>query len=508
MSIAKIWSIVVVMSVALIGIAAMEFTWIRNMIQLNIERFDESVFSALNATSDRLEKLESLDAYVNGYSLDFFEQRFSESSDLSNKSVTQIQSTLSVATQRVGSAQPVPGHSSNCTCRQCYASRNTWQQYMLYNQRALNAPLESRLDPAMLDTILRQELADRGLKGDYSYGIFSKQRRNFIIIDGNYVVGEQGPINLVDEVEEEGSLNNSKFAVALFDDIALSPPGLLTIHFPKQSSIVMGPVWLTIMLSGLLLSVVLGCFAYSIFIIFRQKKLSTMKNDFISNMTHEFKTPIATISLAADSITNPRVIGSPDKLGRFAGIIRQENNRMHRQVEKVLQAAQIDRKEFKLKPVEVNMNELLSEAATHMGLQAEKLEGSIETVLDANDAVVVADKTHLSNILHNLMDNGIKYSETAPFLTVRTEDTKTGVKVSVSDRGIGMTKEDQRQIFEKFFRVHTGNRHDVKGFGLGLSYVKAIVDAHGGKVSVDSTLGEGSVFTVEFPRKFSGEAQS
>ncbi|MFK8055394.1 MAG: sensor histidine kinase [Saprospiraceae bacterium] len=499
MSRAKIWSIVAVMSVALIGIAAMEFTWIRNMIQLNVERFDESVFSALNATSDRLEKLESLDAYVNGYSLDFFEQRFSESQ-------TKVQSNLTVTTQRVVSVSPVPGHSNNCTCRQCYSSRNNWQQYMLYNKRALNAPLESRLDPAMLDTILRQELANRGLTGDYSYGIFSKQRRNFIIIDGNYVVGEQGPIELVDEVEVGGSLNNSKFAVALFNEIALSPPGLLTIHFPTQSSIVMGPVWLTIMLSGLLLSVVLGCFAYSIFIIFRQKKLSTMKNDFISNMTHEFKTPIATISLAADSITNSKVIGSPEKLTRFAGIIRQENNRMHMQVEKVLQAAQIDRKEFKLKPVEVNVNELLTEAAVSMGLQIEKVEGSIETVLEATSPLVFADRTHLSNIMHNLIDNAMKYSRDAPKITVRTEDTKTGVTVSVSDRGIGMTKEDQRQIFEKFFRVHTGNRHDVKGFGLGLSYVKAIVDAHRGNVSVDSTLGEGSTFTVEFPRKFSGDA--
>lgn len=503
MSKAKIWSIVVVMSAALIGIAAMEFTWIRSMIQLNIERFDESVFSAINATSDRLEKLESLDAYVNGYSIDYFETRFGESGN-------KRQTSLAVATQRfTGNEQPVPGHKYNCTCRQCYASRmGNWQQYMLYNERALDAPLESRLDPGVLDTILKQELSDRGLNGDYSYGIFSKQRRNFIIIDGNYVVGEQGPINLVDEVEDENSLSNSKYAVALYDDIAIQPPGMLVVHFPSQSSIVMGPVWLTIMLSGLLLSVVLGCFAYSIFIIFRQKKLSTMKNDFISNMTHEFKTPIATISLAADSITNPRVIGSPEKLGRFAGIIRQENNRMHRQVEKVLQAAQIDRKEFKLKPVEVDVNELLAEAATHMGLQAEKMEGSIETILEASNPIVCADKTHLSNILHNLMDNGIKYSEGAPLLTVRTEDTKTGVKVSVSDRGIGMTKEDQRQVFEKFFRVHTGNRHDVKGFGLGLSYVKAIVDAHGGKVSVDSTLGEGSTFTVEFPRKFSGNNQS
>ncbi len=492
------------MSLALVGIASMQVYWIRNMIKLNIEQFDEHVFSALNKASDRLAQLENLDAYVNGYSIDYVERRFSSSSRTNTSS-----SLTSIATQRVVPVSNVPGHPPNCTCTQCHNARmSNWQQYMRYNERALDAPLESRINPAQLDTILRQELADHGISNDaYTYGIFSMQRRNFIIVDGHYVVGSKGPINLVDDQPEGGSLETSKYAVALYDDIALRPPGMLLIHFPQQSRIVMGPVWLTIFVSGLLLSIVLACFAYSIFIIFRQKRLSMMKNDFISNMTHEFKTPIATISLAADSIMNPKVSSSPDKLERFAHIIKQENRRMNRQVEKVLQAAQIERRELKLKPVLVDVNELLTEAASHMALQVEKRDGVLEVVLDATNPAIEADPTHLSNILHNLIDNANKYSPDNPHITVRTEDTRTGVKVHVTDRGIGMTKEDQRQIFEQFFRVHTGNRHDVKGFGLGLSYVKAITEAHGGRVSVSSALGQGSTFTVEFPRKPSlGEA--
>ena len=498
MSRTKIYAIIAAMSVALVGIAAMQVAWIRRMIRLNVEQFDESVFAALNATAERLAQLEHLDAYVNGYSLDYVERRFA-----GGERVT----LTTIATRRVH-AEPigrgVPGHAPECTCTQCHRDRmGGWQQFMRYNERALDAPLESRIEPAMLDTILRQELDDHGIDGAYTYGIFSKQRRDFVLVDGHWVVGERGPYELVsDEREPGGTLATSDYAVALYDQVAVQPPGLLMIHFPRRSSIVMGPVWLTIAVSGVLLAIVLGCFAYSIFVIFRQKRLSIMKNDFISNMTHEFKTPIATISLAADSIKNPKVSGSPDKLARFADIIQKENSRMNRQVEKVLQAAQIERGEFKLRPVEVDVNALVREAAEHMALQAERRGGSIAVELGAADGAVVADKTHLANVAHNLLDNAIKYSPEVPRVTVRTEDLRSGnIRVSVTDEGVGMSREDQRQIFEKFFRVHTGNRHDVKGFGLGLSYVKAVVEAHGGRVDVESAPGRGSTFAVELPRR-------
>jgi len=204
-------------------------------------------------------------------------------------------------------------------------------------------------------------------------------------------------------------------------------------------------------------------------------------------MTHEFKTPIATISLAADSITNPKVKSSGQMIDRYADIIRQENKRMLSQVEKVLQIARLDKKDFQLKIVQLNINDLVHTAAENSRLRVNNRGGSIEV--------------HISNVLHNLIDNAIKYSGETPHITIETKDVKKGVMVSVKDNGIGISKEDQKRIFEKFYRVSTGNLHDVKGFGLGLSYVKAIVDAHKGDVQVSSELGKGSIFSVSFPHR-------
>ena len=255
------------------------------------------------------------------------------------------------------------------------------------------------------------------------------------------------------------------------------------------------------MSSILFTGLILFCFVYTINVIVTQRKLSEMKNDFINNMTHEFKTPIATISLASDSILNPNIIGSKEKIKRFLGIIKQENKRMLSQVEKVLQMAVLDQKDFTLNKTIVNMIEVVNRAATHTRLLVESREGIVRTHIRSDNSNVMADHTHLSNLVHNLLDNAYKYSPEKPEIDVTLEDIAKGVKITVKDNGIGMTAENQKNIFDKFYRVHTGNLHDVKGFGLGLSYVKAIVDAHGGTISVQSELGKGSSFMVFLPRE-------
>ena len=246
---------------------------------------------------------------------------------------------------------------------------------------------------------------------------------------------------------------------------------------------------------------ILCCFIYTVFVIFRQKKVSEMKTDFINNMTHEFKTPIATISLATDSITNKTVINNEDKIKRFAGIIKQENKRMLNQVEKVLQMARIDKQEFDLKLTSINLNDVVFQASEHSRLKVTKRNGILETNLKADQSIIEGDLTHISNIVHNLLDNAEKYSEDEPSIQISTANGHGGVILSIKDNGIGMTKESQKHIFDKFYRVHTGNRHDVKGFGLGLSYVKALIAAHNGTINVDSELGKGSTFTLFFPFK-------
>lgn len=228
-----------------------------------------------------------------------------------------------------------------------------------------------------------------------------------------------------------------------------------------------------------------------------------MKNDFINNMTHEFKTPIATISLASDSINNPMIINNESKVKKFVSIIKEENKRMLNQVEKVLQMAQIEREDIKLKIINLNINELIENAANHARLSVEQRNGVIVTRLNAENPIIEADQTHMSNIIRNLLDNAEKYSENDPVIEIQTQNIRNGIQITIKDNGIGISKESQKFIFDKFFRVHTGNRHDVKGFGLGLSYVKTIVDAFGGTIGVNSELGKGSIFTITIPTKHS-----
>jgi len=254
-----------------------------------------------------------------------------------------------------------------------------------------------------------------------------------------------------------------------------------------------------ILSSVLFMGIILFSFAYTVFVIFRQKKVSEMKTDFINNMTHEFKTPIATISLAADSITSPMILDNSEKVTRFAKIIKQENKRMLNQVEKVLQMALIDKKDFQLKIDQVDLHQTIRTAVDHMNLQVQQRGGTVEARLDSISPIIEGDQTHIANMIHNLLDNANKYTPDAPMIVVSTKDVANGVQVIVQDNGIGLSKEAKKQIFDKFYRVHTGNLHDVKGFGLGLSYVKAMMTAHKGDIDVKSELGKGSSFILIFP---------
>ena len=226
-----------------------------------------------------------------------------------------------------------------------------------------------------------------------------------------------------------------------------------------------------------------------------------MKTDFINNMTHEFKTPIATISLASDSILSPAILDNKDKIIRFINIIKQENKRMLSQVEKVLQMAQIEKRNVELKFHPFDLHDIIRDAVVNAELKVQAKGGSISTQLEATNAEITGDITHISGIINNLLDNAEKYTPNNPEIVISTRNVKGGIEFTIADNGIGMSKDALKNIFEKFYRVHTGNIHNVKGFGLGLSYVKAMVEAHHGKVSVRSETGKGSAFTVMLPSK-------
>jgi len=256
--------------------------------------------------------------------------------------------------------------------------------------------------------------------------------------------------------------------------------------------------------SGLFLLIIMSTFALSLWFIIRQKKTSRMQADFINNMTHEFKTPIATISLAADTISNSRVISDEEKVRHFVGMIKKENSRMNRQVETILQIATLDRQDMDFTFGRTDLHDVIRQAIDTIEIQVADRGGVISRHLDADNSIITGDAEHLRNLVHNLLDNANKYSDREPQISVRTRSNNSGIFLSVEDKGIGMSKAVQHRVFERFYRETTGNIHNVKGFGLGLNYVKAITDAHGGTVTVESEEGKGSTFTVFLP--FNNEA--
>jgi two-component system phosphate regulon sensor histidine kinase PhoR len=247
--------------------------------------------------------------------------------------------------------------------------------------------------------------------------------------------------------------------------------------------------------------IILAAFYLTLRALLRQKKLSEIKSDFINNMTHELKTPLATISLAVDAIRNPKVLNDPQKLDYFSSIIKDENKRMNKQVETILQAALLDKQEVQLRLKPLHVHAIMSSIVENFRLQFDERKGRAITVLEAGNDQVQGDEVHFTNMLSNLVDNAIKYSkeDVGPVVKISTENAGNNIRIRIEDNGIGMSKETVSRIFEKFYRAHTGNIHNVKGFGLGLSYVKTMVDAHNGKIKVESTPGKGSVFVLEFP---------
>jgi two-component system phosphate regulon sensor histidine kinase PhoR len=257
-------------------------------------------------------------------------------------------------------------------------------------------------------------------------------------------------------------------------------------------------MWLMLLTSVMLLIIIVLAFTYTIQTIFKQKKLSEIKNDFISNMTHELKTPISTISLACEALSDQDVCKNPSANSNYVNMISQENKRLGLLVESVLKSAMWD-KELKLKRDTFNLHDIINQVTLNIAIQVENKRGKISKNLAAKESEITADKIHITNLIYNLLDNANKYTPTEPDIIISTENYKQGILISVADNGVGIKKENINKIFDKFYRVPTGNVHNVKGFGLGLNYVKALVEKHGGEVQVVSEYGVGTTFKVYLP---------
>ncbi len=334
-----------------------------------------------------------------------------------------------------------------------------------------------------LKSMISKELIKENLKIDFEYCI-NDQVNSYVLMSSGFK-------------SDYFSNEHNTFMVLLSDEQSFKNEKLWVYFFKPESYV--NQRMLGLVLSSLLFtSVIISAFALTIRTLLKQKKISEIKNDFISNMTHEFKTPLATISLATDALNNSKVKSDPEKLSYYTEIIKEENKRMNKQVETILQASQFEKEEIKLTLKPIDVHELIEHVKENTSLQIEERNGILSTNLLATNHKIMADEVHFSNIIFNLLDNAIKYSKDNPTIQIDTRSIGKTIEISFTDNGIGMSKETINNIFEKFYRAHTGNLHNVKGFGLGLTYVKQVVVAHNAKIKVSSIVGKGSVFTLTF----------
>lgn len=342
---------------------------------------------------------------------------------------------------------------------------------------------------------LQDAFEENGLKNiHFEYAIVNNNLGVYEMQSANFEKATADSLNYKRKIIPVTPENNSLMPGVTFDEFFI----IILPNFQKQ--LWASVIWM-VMLSVVFTLVIIAAFYVTVKTLINQRKLSIIKSDFINNMTHEFKTPLATISLAVDALKNEKVLSDPDKMGYFSGIIKEENVRMNKHVETILQAALMEKRELKLNRTPVHIHELITTVTDNFKLRLLEKNGQLELLLNAKNDVLAVDEVHFRNVISNLLDNAIKYSkeEEPVHIKIITHCTHKNFIVRVEDNGIGMNKETVKRVFEKFYRSHTGNIHNVKGFGLGMSYVKGVIDAHQGKIKVESVLGKGSRFTLEIP---------
>ena len=341
-------------------------------------------------------------------------------------------------------------------------------------------PIHKRVSTTEVQTLIEKKLKERGLPMRFEFAIYSN--------------------NLATKIKSRNFKLDPKttYGVPIFTNEELHVGYMLYVNFVDKDKYVLGSILAMAILSFIFTCIILFTYASALFQLVRQRKIAQIKTDFINNMTHEFKTPIATINLALDALNNPKVSENKEFIKRYHQMIREENKRMHAQVENVLRISKLEKNELNLPLEAVNLHDIIEDAISHVGLIIEDKGGKITTQLTATNAIIKGNELHLTNVLINILDNAIKYSKETPEVTIKTYNEKNLVAISIEDKGIGMSKQAQKQIFEKFYRESTGDIHNVKGHGLGLAYVKRILDYHQAKITVESEKGKGTKFVIKF----------
>ena len=510
-----IWIVAIVMGLSFLGLLFMQLKYIKEMANMKKEQFDESVNRALYQASRNLELNETLrylEKDVNeterrSYRKDSIGTRSgapdgtiqqSHQYSVTGKDGTMYSSfeikTIATRPSNMPKGMILRNDRNSITeasksMREIVKNRYVYQKALLdevvYSilYSASDKPLKERINFKLLDQDLKAELMNNGINIPYHFTVTTQDGREIYRCP-----------DYTDDGEE------CSYSQLLFRNDPQSKTGIVKIHFPDMNSYIFSSVYFMIP-SVIFTIVLLITFIFTIVVIFRQKRYSEIKNDFINNMTHELKTPISSISLAAQMLNDNSVTKSPAMMKHLGGVIGDETKRLRFLVEKVLQMSMFDKKKAVFKKKELDLNEIVENVAHSFTLRVEHTGGKIYVDIEAIDSKIYVDEVHFSNVLFNLMDNAVKYRKPDQPVDIymKTWNDDTHLYVSVKDTGLGIKKEDMKKVFEKFYRVHTGNVHDVKGFGLGLAYVKKIVDLHKGEISINSEYGKGTTFTIKLP---------
>jgi two-component system phosphate regulon sensor histidine kinase PhoR len=536
----KFTGLIVMMLLSIIGIILVQIVWIQKAVSIRNESFNNAVIVSLNNAANSMESSRKMNFFNNFMLGDLF-------------SIGDTSAEVA-GYMNIGSYSSVPGNNFSLRITNQSVSQNSNngkvttvnKSYLITNDTIISDSVTLNVDPSDRsdkEAIIRrgeginadtresymrqndflgwvkkrsgelQNMSDQELRETYLWEKtleFDNKEVEFYLMQAfsfaeiktpfEYAIIKDGAVqDGAGKTSGKNDFLKSNYRVRLFPDNILRKNIILSVIFPERTNYVLGSmIW---MLGGstLFSLFILATFALSLYFIIRQKKISEMKSDFINNMTHEFKTPIATISLAADTITNPKVIKDETSIRHFIGMIKKENSRMNKKVETILQIASLDKKEIEFRFENVSVHTIIEHAIETIEIQVLQRKGKINLNLNAEKPDIFGDSEHLTNLVNNFLDNAIKYSPEAPEITVTTKNCEKGLILSVEDKGIGMSKTVQSKIFERFYRQSSGNVHDVKGFGLGLNYARSIIEAHKGNISVFSEPGKGSRFEIFLP---------
>ena len=493
-----IWILTIVMAIALLGLLAMQIVYMEKMVAMRNSQFNEIVMRSLYSVSRMLEQNET--KFFLDKDLAEAEQSYSDISknkfSFSDRNAAEIDTTFNTDDHTTANVRPANLPTLQDLNDSYQQKQEILKGQYLYQKSLLNEviltilnhssdrPIQERADSATVNRYLRSELVFNGLSLPFEFAIVS--RTNGVV----YKTNGYSPLSQQDV-----------YSLTLFPNDPKNKQNTLNVTFPSKSDYIFSSVKFLVP-SLAFTFLLLGVFLYTISVAFKQKRLSEIKNDFINNMTHEFKTPISSISIAAQMLNDDSVRKSPEMLKHVSGVINDETKRLRFQVEKVLQLSLFDRKNATMRLEEDDANASIYSVINTFKLKVEKYGGHIDANLDAEDPIIKVDRMHFTNVIFNLLDNAVKYrrEDVPPELEVTTVNPdEDHIQITVADNGIGMKREDLKKIFEKFYRVSTGNRHDVKGFGLGLAYVQKMIDLFGGSIRAESEINKGSKFIITLP---------